>query len=144
MERVERWLDDLKRDLETPDPWAELLRKGEMLEGSADEAVENTPFTPEEQAEIVKLLREIKKYSKKTYSLSEESLLTLEKRLDYLEEAASRVGRKDWVLLFLGTLFTLVVTTVLPPEAVRGVLAILGTTIGHLFGHTIPPTLLGG
>ena len=51
-ERVEHWAAKLKRDLETPDLWAELQREREILSRTPDDA-ENTPFTPEEQASNV-------------------------------------------------------------------------------------------
>lgn len=87
-EDLVRWLRDGKSDLETPDFWAELGGERELL-GLAPEEAENSPFTPEEQEEIAKQLREIKEYVKEMYPLSNPQLHALEERLDYLETAAA-------------------------------------------------------
>jgi len=43
--RVSRWLEEVKRDLEMPDLWAELQREAELLGQASNEPAENTPFT---------------------------------------------------------------------------------------------------
>src|ERR1700691_4503420 len=57
MTRVSSWLGEVKRDLEMPDLWAELQGDAELLGGASGEANENTPFTREEQSDIVQRLR---------------------------------------------------------------------------------------
>jgi hypothetical protein len=133
-ERVRRWAEDVKRDDETPDLWAELQRERKILAGACYEDVENTPFTSDEQAEIAEQLRQIKEYAKKTYSLTQAQMLSLNARFDELEAAAGRIGRKDWLLLFLGVMFTVIVTDLLPPEAVQHILGMALQGLDHLFG----------
>jgi hypothetical protein len=142
--RVERWLGEVKRDLETPDLWAELQQERELLGGRLDDAVQNTPFTPEEQAQIAKQLRELKEHVKTTYSLSENELAALDSRLNYLEDAAGRLPRIDWRNLLVGTMLTLIVTALLPPEAVRAILLIALHGLDHLFGGGGTPLAPGG
>jgi hypothetical protein len=139
---VLRWAEEVKRDLDTPDLWAELKREREILTGTRYEAAENTPFTPAEQAEIAKQLGEIKEYVKKTYSLSSQQMSGIEARIDEASEAARRIGRKDWLLLFYGVMFSVIVTQLLPPEAVQQILAMALHGLDHLFsfGGT-PPQL---
>jgi hypothetical protein len=131
---VRRWAEEVKRDVDTPDLWAELRREQEILTGARYEAVENKSFTPDEQAEIANQLREIKEYAKKTYSLSSEQMLRLEARLDEAEEATRRIGRKDWLLLFCGVMLTVIVTDLLPPDAVQHILAMALHGLDHLLG----------
>ncbi len=59
-ERVQRWAEEVKHDVDTPDLWAELQREREILTGARYAAVENTLFTPDEQAEIAAQLQEIR------------------------------------------------------------------------------------
>src|SRR5689334_12587207 len=61
--RISRWLKEVKRDLETPDLWAELQHEAELLGGASNEDNENTPFTPEEQNEIVGRLQALVEYA---------------------------------------------------------------------------------
>jgi hypothetical protein len=133
-ERVQRWAEDVKRDVDTPDLWAELQHEREILTGARYETTENTLFSPDERAEIAKQLRVIREYVKKTYSLSSEKMLLVETRFDELEVATRRMGRKDWLLLFLGTMFTVIVTDLLTPEVVRHILAMSFHGLDHLFG----------
>jgi len=129
---VSRWLVDVKRDLETPDLWAELQREAQLLGDASDEATENTPFTPDEQKEIAMRLQGMAEQARHTYSLSEEQMRVLNAKIDYLKAAAGRLGRIHWRDVFLGVMFTFVLASALPPESVRHiVLTILRTIVQH-------------
>jgi len=142
---VRRWAEEVKLDADTPDLWAQLRHGREILTGAGYEAVENTHFTPDEQTEIAKQLREIKEYLEKTHSLSSEQMLRMEARFDELEGATRRVGRKDWLLMFGGAMFALIVTDLLPPEAVQHIFAMAIHGLELLLGSggspgQLPPT----
>jgi hypothetical protein len=122
MKHVERWLRAVKLDIEMPDLWAELQRETELLGATADEAIENTPFTPDEREEIAERLQEMRDYAKR----------------DYLAAAAGRLGRIDWRGLFVGTMLTFVLTAALPPESARHILLTVLRSIGHILGHEFP------
>lgn len=140
-DRVQRWAEEVKGDVETPDLWAELQREREILTGARYQDVENTPFTSDEQAEISEQLRQIKELMQG--SLSEVQMRSLEQRLGEIEAAAGRIGRKDWLLLFLGAMFTELVTGVLPPEAVQRIVTMGLHGLDQLFGGgAMPPQLL--
>jgi hypothetical protein len=132
-DRVRRWAEEVKRDVDTPDLWADLEREGEILTGARYVDVENTSFTSAEQAAIAEQLRQIKELVKTTYALSDAQMLFLEAKLDDIGAAASRVGRKDWLLLFYGVMFTVIVTGLLPPEAVQHVILTAVQALEHLF-----------
>jgi hypothetical protein len=142
-QRVERWAAEVKKDLETPDLWAQLQREREILSRAPD-AAENTPFTPDEQAEIVKHLDEIKEYVKNTHSLSQDQMVALEEGFKVLATATKRVGRNDWRLMFLGLMLTPIVAGILPPDAVHGFLWMALHGLQHFFsgaGGPSPPQL---
>jgi hypothetical protein len=119
MERVSRWLGEVKHDLETPDLWAELRSDTELLVATSDETRENTPFTPAEQKEIARALQELGEDAKSTYALSAAQEQELDAKLDYLVDAAGRLGRTDWRGVFVGVMLSLVLSGALPPESVR-------------------------
>jgi hypothetical protein len=102
--RIGRWLEDIKRDLETPDLWAELQREAELLGAYSDDVTENTPFTADEQKEIAGRLQEFAEHARRTYSLSGAQMRVLDAKLDYLVNAARRLGRKDWRNVFIGAI----------------------------------------
>lgn len=138
MQLVERWLAAVKDDSDMPDLWAELRRETELLGATADEAIENTPFTPDEREEIAGRLQEMRDYARRTYSLSEEQMRVLDAKLDHLAAATGRLGRTDWRGLFVGTMLTFVLTAALPPESARHILLTLLKSIGHSLGHGFP------
>lgn len=142
VERCERWAREVKRDVDTPDLWAELQRERDILMGARYEAGENTPFTPDEQTEIAEQLRQIKEYVKETYALSEAQVLILDAGFDELEAAIHHVGRMAWRLMFLGVVLTLFVTGIVPPEAVRQIPVRALSSLEHLFGGGSGPPQL--
>jgi hypothetical protein len=140
---VENWLALLKRDLETPDLWATLQQQQTMLDSPSVDANANTPFTAEEQQQIRTQLGEIKAYAKETNKLSGDQMRLLEGQLNYLHDAASRMGRIDWRNAVTGVLLGTVVNAVLPGEVARDALLMLLRSVGHMFGHPIPELSLG-
>jgi hypothetical protein len=95
----------------------------------------NTPFTPQEQAQIASQLREIKDYVKKTYDLTDTQTMRLEERFNQAEEASRRMGRKDWFLLFSGVVLTLIVSDLVPASVVQHVFGMVVHELGHLFSN---------
>lgn len=139
--RVSSWLEEVKRDLETPDLWTDLQREADLLGGASDEANENTPFTPEEQKEIVERLQKLAEYAMSKYSLSGPQIEILHTKIDYLVAAAGRLGRTDWRGVFAGAILGFVLSAAFPPESARQILMALLRAIGHFYGR---PELPGG
>lgn len=121
----------------TPDLWAEIRQSRELFVAP----LENTIFTEGEQAEISNYLRELKEYIKTTYELTAGEMAEVEQKLDQAEEASHKMGGKDWLMLFNGALFSLVVTDLIPPQAVQHILLMTLHSLGHLFGFGAPPPL---
>ena len=142
VERVERWARDVKRDVDTPDLLAELQREREILTDTRYEAVGNTPFSSEEQAEIAEQLRQIKEYVSTSYALSEVQARHLEAKLDDIVAAAGRMGRKDWTLWVGGALLGAFVQGILPPEVVQHIIRMTVDGLGYLLGGGGTPPLL--
>jgi hypothetical protein len=136
-ERFALWLDEVKRDQETPDLFAELRCEREMLAAATAEDVENTPFSADEQREIAGQLRAIKEYVKKTYELSEHQMQALEAGLDDIGEKVGRLGRREWITYAAGTL-AILQATVLAPETTRHIFMMLLQSLAQLKGYTLP------
>lgn len=141
-ERVQRWARDVKRDVDTPDLWAEIRRGQGILNGAGYEEVENSPFSSDEQTEIVKQFREITDYVRKTYSPSAAQMLSIETKLDDIAAAARRAGRQDWRLMFGGVILGWVLSDFLPREVLWDILSMAFQGLGHLFGGSGRPLQL--
>jgi hypothetical protein len=108
IQRISSWLSYVKLDLKTPDLWAELHRGDRLLfSATSDDVTENSRFTPDEQNEIATRLQTLAEDARRTYSLSAEQMRVLEAKLDYLVNAARRLGRKDWLIVCAGVILTL-------------------------------------
>jgi hypothetical protein len=138
--RISDWLTEVKLDLETPDLWAELQNEVELLQITYDDKIKNTPFTSLEKKEITARLKELAEYAKHNYSLSATQIRHLNIKIDYLIDSTDRFGRKDWLNIFYGTIFSYILSTALPPEFARNLFFTLLGGIGHFFGL---PVLIG-
>ena len=141
MTSVEVWLREVKRHADTPDLWAELRGHTELLEGVWDDTFENTPITPDEQGKIARQLREFREYVHDTHDLSEQQSADLSEKVDYLVEAASRVGRRDWLMMCVGAIVAYLLVAALPPDASRQIVETFISGIAQLLGHDLS---LGG
>lgn len=127
------WLADIIRDVTTPDLWDELRSQREFLSEAGYGASPDRPFAADERGEIAVQIRQIKEFLRENASLTGDQMSDIEKRLDEAEEAASRVNRKDWLLLFLGIMFTLIISGLLTPETVQHVLGMAIHGLSHLY-----------
>jgi hypothetical protein len=134
-------LKGVEESANAPDLWAGLGQSSELLATSG----ENTSFTAPEQAEISGQIRQVREYINTTYKLTAEQLSEVKDRLDHAEQASRRMGRKDWLMLFNGAVFSLVLSDLIPSQAVQHILIMTLHGIGHLFGiGGVPPHLPPG
>jgi hypothetical protein len=104
----------------------------------------NRPFTEDEQRQVAAQLQEVKKRVKEEFDLTPEQQAHIDEGLDLAAEASKRLGRKDWRLLFYGTILNLIVTDAIPPGVAQHILVIVIHTLVHLFtGAGGPPQILG-
>ena len=115
----------------TPDLWAQLRQSKALI--AEQQQFANTPFTEPEQSEISSQIQRVKEYIQATCELTAEQLAVVEDRLDHAEQASHRIGRKDWLMLFNGALFSLVLTDLVPPQPVQHILWMTFRGLAHLF-----------
>jgi hypothetical protein len=130
------WLDNVERERSAPNFWAQLGKQRELLAATEPKGdKDNTPFSLEEQAQIAAQLNEIKELLVKTHGADRGAL---EGRVENLVKASTRLGRRDWLTIFLGTMFTWTLEGLVPPEGLREALMIAAHGLGHLFGGGVP------
>jgi hypothetical protein len=135
---ISRWLEDVKRDIGTLDLWADRKRQVDLL-GVNFDVIENTPFTPDEQRDIATRLWVFAETMGRTHSLSGEQMRILNEKINYLVNAADRLGRKDWYNAFIGVAIGYTFAAALPPESTRSIFWGFVRAIEHLY-----PLLPGG
>jgi hypothetical protein len=140
-EAVHHWLMYLKREIDAPDLWASLAQGRELL-GAEPVGAVNTPFTADEQVQIKKTIEEIRVYITSTYSLASEPLAKVNRKLDYLIDASTRIGRIDWKNIFVGALLSLALQQLSPSgPGLRELFAAAGHLLRHVLGGVISPPL---
>jgi hypothetical protein len=104
------------------DLWGEFKRDSGLLAGDRELDIENTPFSSTEQAEISARIRQAKDYITSSRELTGDQVAQVEARLDHVEEASRRIGRKDWLMLFNGAVFSLILTDLITPPAAQHII----------------------
>lgn len=138
---VSLWLREIQATVGVPDYWAEMKRSRASIAIIQRGDFGNTPFTPTEQRQIAAQLREVAKQVQELYGLSNRQMTQVDEKLDVIIDDASRLGRKDWVVIFAGTILPLVLTDVLTWAAAHHILAMVLHGLVHLFtgGIELPP-----
>jgi hypothetical protein len=104
---------------------------------------DNTPFNSEEQVRVNQAVEEVRAYICSTYSLSSEPLAKVNRKLDYLIDTSTRLGRKDWTIMCVGILVSLAIPQLTPSgPGVRELFAVAWNLIRHVLGGVISPPLL--
>ena len=96
---------------------------------------------------IYKMLRQIElsACAGRLGELTAEQIEHIDARLDEAEEASKRIGRKDWLLLFGGTILNLIVTDTVTPSVAGHIFTTVVHGLIHLFtGAGGPPQILAG
>lgn len=132
------WLSVVQREVTAPDLWLSLAQEKELTKAAAEESEENLPFSDSEKKRIAQGLHEIKQHILLSQKLSKDHQEFVSARLTHLEEAASRMGKKDWITLAVGTLTNIVIGVVLDSNAARELFRIAGTALQWLFKHGVP------
>jgi hypothetical protein len=115
MRNAELWAAFLKREVSVPDLWASIQTEREFMSGGPITTA-NSAFGQNEKERISRSLNEIRGFLENTQKLSEGQLAIVSSRLAHLEDAANRVGRKDWLAIAYGTLVNIAVTAALTTE----------------------------
>ncbi len=133
---VHYWLARLKQEVSQPDLWASIGTEKALVvnvqPGTSDE-----PFNQDEIKRIENSIEEIKRYLASTQNLTAEQLRFTNARLTYLAEAAQRMGRKDWVLLAVGTLTNIVIGAAFAPPAAHELFRVAGEMLNWIVHHRL-------
>ncbi len=130
---LKEWILIVRREYLEPDLW-ELSKSDKRLVAKEINDLENTPFTLEEQQRISKAISEIRAHLLTGFSHTETQLKFIEARLQHLEDASKRLGRKDWITLAMGTFTNIVVGVTLAPDAASELLRTAGSLLGWVIG----------
>lgn len=128
------WMGLLKREIETHDLWAALPTERLFQSSGSEETSDNNPFTPAELSEVRKCLKEIKAHVMKVTTLTMAQTKIVEARFEHMEEAATRMGRKDWFSLVIGSLVGVVTSLSLDGPSTRDIFGFAALALKKVLG----------
>lgn len=141
---IPAWLKEIRLTVGVPDYWDE-MKRGQQLLAKIQKDSANTPFTQDEQRQIAAQLQEIKKQVREQFALTSEQRAQVGEKLDEVAEASTRMGRKDWLIYFLGTITALIITATVTAGVGEHIFTIVIQGIAHLFtGGSEPPQIPPG
>jgi hypothetical protein len=95
--------------------------------------LDNRPFTPTEQSNTVEALHRIEARLLSIQEFQEAQTETIRSGFQHLEEATARIGRKDWILLFMGQMVSLFFTLGLNGTDSKQILEFSGNALQFLW-----------
>ena len=108
-----------------------------------DSRSSDTPFSAEEQARIQQAAATVKTVMRAQLELEPVQLVALDAALDGMAAASSKVTRREWKLLVLGTFMDLVATQIITREAAYRIFGLLVRELHHFLALPLPLQLLG-
>ena len=131
LQQVGNFLEGVKPEIEAPDLW-ESIAGATRVSGAADRK-DNEPLDADEQRTLVGTIDEIETYLTATVELSDPAQERVRRDLDYVKDAVTRLGRRDWLMFTVGQLTTLVIDRVVPADSFPHMLSLLWGAVQLVF-----------
>ena len=100
--------------------------------GFVDQELSNAPFTPSELEQIASSLGKIRQEISSRGDVTSGQLDLIVRKLDDMQSAAERMGRKDWLTYVAGALTSIVVNAAIDTDVGRALFAVAGTALSWL------------
>ncbi|NQT33569.1 hypothetical protein HQ587_00155 [bacterium] len=111
-EHVKEYIDELL----LPDLWEQLAEQKPLISDDMLDAEETSPFTDDQKVQLKMSIDEFRLLIKEKFEPTEEKLIIINNRLDYLTDSFDRLNRIDWRGLAISTVLSISVALSLGPE----------------------------
>jgi hypothetical protein len=122
------WLRVVKVE-DVLDPWESLDESGDTIDAKQEWPTGNEPFTPLEIGRVQNAIESVKTQLLELAEVRGQHQELVEERLESLRDNVSKVGRKDFALLALGTVLSFGLQIGLQPAALKTAWKVLETAI---------------
>ncbi len=103
--------------------------------GFIDEDPANLPFSDEERGRISDSIADLKRRLREESKISSEQFDLLGRKLDEIQSASERLGRKDWINYTAGTLTSVCIGASFAPDTTRQIFHAVSAAFAWLFTH---------
>jgi hypothetical protein len=121
-EHLRKWLALMKREVDEADLWESTKQERLTSQAATATATDNGLFSVAEQKFIAEQLKAIEDDVAKKHNLLPGQIEALQTAFRYLSEASTRMGKKDWINLAIGTVVNVAVGAAFSPGAANGLL----------------------
>lgn len=123
------WISNIQREVSATDPWAGLSKYSALVPIEPDETERNSALTPPEINGIWKALTLIQERLLIDAGDNTDHRRLVETQLAYLAEGSKTMGRKDWLMIAIGTLTTIATAMSVTPETATAVFLLLKAAV---------------
>jgi phage-related protein len=127
------WLSYLRREYDAPDLWKLLQQQSKLARLATSERLSNDQFTASEKDYIRNQLGEIRRHITSIHKLQLQQSEVLEQGFAHLDENLNSFGKKDWLILAIGTLVTIAVAATFSPDVTRSMFSTFMAAIQPVF-----------
>jgi hypothetical protein len=99
--------------------------------------IHNGPFAEDEVLKIRSGIENVVQTVSKNTAVSPEQLQLLNAKLEEIALAASRLGRKDWIMFAAGTLTNVIVGAAFSPEVAKSIFAAMNSELAWVFNNAL-------
>jgi len=111
-----------------------------LVAGLIDDDPGNSPFSESELARISESITELKEQLKASLNYAPEQLDLISRKLDEIQSASQRLGRKDWLNYVAGTLTGTCISASFAPDVTKSLFKSMGAAFSWLLNNA--PVLL--
>ena len=108
-----------------------------LMAGAAEIESDNMPFSDSELARIATSIENVKERLTEISELEPEQVQLLSRKLDQIQAASSRMGRKDWVNYVAGYLTSICVSAAFAPDTTRSVFQAVNAAFAWFFASGV-------
>ncbi len=126
---LREWLAELRQEVDAPDLWASIGPERELANAALADEVENTLFNENELRLIGNVLDDLRKEIGSMEQSEMRQAAIIDNQFAYMRQASTRMGRKDWLMLFYGDLVNILTNFLISPEQVHQILGGAATAL---------------
>ena len=108
-----------------------------LMAGLTDEDPNNLKFTVTERRQIADSLNRVRSEIHKLQNISQEQVDLISRKLDEMNMASERLGRKDWINYVIGTLTSIGISAAFAPDTMRAVFHSVNAAFTWLFNSPV-------
>lgn len=141
LEYFYRWAQTVKIEHDAPDLWAQALAAAKETPLAP---VRDEPLSENDRESIARLITGLKGWIAERMGAQDARLDAINEQLEYVQEASTRLGKKDWVAIAVGVVVTTAMSGAISPEDARSLLNVAWHGIQAIIaGAPLLPKQLG-